>query len=260
MTQRCGVLPYLFTFPIFAIPTHCAAAATQHKQMSGAKHAEAATDAGHKQASAKPKAAKSADVANDKSAKRKPKKRGRADVAKVPIPSPKPAPPLTGYLGAVKQALEFVRKGMNAEATAVKNTLDDGTARTLIEWLVLRHPNGDANFRRYAAFIDENPDWPSARLLRSRAEQRLWQEKTAPAAVHRFTSDQPVSGAGRLALARTLLNEGDRDGAAREAREAWRSQELSERIEGDALEAFPRSVLHARITWRGWINVSAPRT
>ena len=74
--------------------------------------------------------------------------------------------------------------------------------------------------------------------MRRHAEGRLWQEKSDPATVHRFTADQPVSGAGRLALARVLLNEGDRDGAAREVREAWRSQKLSERTEGEALEVF----------------------
>jgi soluble lytic murein transglycosylase len=76
------------------------------------------------------------------------------------------------------------------------------------------------------------------RQLRRRAEGRLWQEKSDAPTVHRFTADQPVSGAGRLALARVLLNEGDRDGAAREVREAWRSQKLSERTEGEALEIF----------------------
>ena len=238
MTQRFGALTYLFTFAIFAISTHCAVAATHHKQTSGGKHAEAATGAGHKQASAKPKGAKSAHVTNDKPGKRKARKNGRADVAQVPNPLPKPAPPQTGDLGAVKQALEFVRKGKIGEATVVKNMLDDEAAQKLIEWFILRHPNSDASFRRYAAFIAENPNWPSIRQLRSRAEQRLWQEKSDAATVHRFTADRPVSGAGRLALARALLNEGDRGGAAREAREAWRSQELSERIEGEALEAF----------------------
>jgi soluble lytic murein transglycosylase len=76
------------------------------------------------------------------------------------------------------------------------------------------------------------------RQLRRRAEGRLWQEKSDAATVHQFTADQPVSGDGRLALARVLLNEGDRDGAAREVREAWRSQKLSERTEGEALEIF----------------------
>src|SRR4051794_31837272 len=80
MTRRCGVLPYLFTFAIFAIPTHCAAAASQHKQSPGAKHAEAATGAGHKHGSAKPKSAKSTNVANDKAAKRKARKKDRAGV------------------------------------------------------------------------------------------------------------------------------------------------------------------------------------
>src|SRR3954469_1249641 len=75
--------------------------------------------------------------------------------------APKPAPPQTGDLGAVKQALEFVRKGKIGQATVVKNMLDDEAAQKLIEWFVLRHPNSDASFRRYAAFIDENPDWPS---------------------------------------------------------------------------------------------------
>ena len=41
-----------------------------------------------------------------------------------------------------------------------------------------------------------------------------------------------------MALARVLLAEGDRDGAARLARDAWRSDELSERLETDALETF----------------------
>jgi soluble lytic murein transglycosylase len=163
---------------------------------------------------------------------------GRADVAQIPIPSPKPAQPLAGDLGAIKQAFELVRKGQTGEATVIENMLDDEVAQKLIEWFVLRHPNGSASFRRYAAFIDENPNWPSMRQLRRRAEGRLWQEKSDAATVRRFTADQPVSGAGRLALARVLLNEGDRDGAAREVREAWRSQKLSERTEGEALEIF----------------------
>ena len=48
----------------------------------------------------------------------------------------------------------------------------------------------------------------------------------------------PTSAKGKLALARVLLAEGDRDGAARLARDAWRSDELSERLETDVLETF----------------------
>jgi soluble lytic murein transglycosylase len=50
--------------------------------------------------------------------------------------------------------------------------------------------------------------------------------------------DQPTSAKGRFALARILLAEGDHEGAARLVRQAWRSDELSERSEADAYEVF----------------------
>jgi soluble lytic murein transglycosylase len=74
-------------------------------------------------------------------------------------------------------------------------------------------------------------------LLR-RAEARLWQQRSDAATVRGFTGDRPASVKGRLALARVLLGEGDREGAGRWVREAWRSEELSERLEAEVLEAF----------------------
>src|SRR5260370_13036627 len=75
-------------------------------------------------------------------------------------------------------------------------------------------------------------------LFRRRAEGRLWQERSDAATVRRFMADQPASAKGRFALARVMLAEGDRDGAARQVREAWRAEGLTERAEADAFEAF----------------------
>jgi len=75
-------------------------------------------------------------------------------------------------------------------------------------------------------------------LLRRRAEARLWQERSDGATVRRFTDGQPAGANGRFALARVLLAEGDRDGAARELRAAWQLQELSERMEAEAINTF----------------------
>jgi soluble lytic murein transglycosylase len=238
MTKRFGALAYVFTFAILAVFAHDAVGATRQEHAFIRKHADHATPPGHKQASEKSKGSNRAHRTTEKGGKPQARDIGRTDLAQIPIPLPRPAPPLAADLGAIKQALELVRKGQTGEATVVENMLDDEVAQKLIEWFVLRHPNGGASFRRYAAFIDENPNWPSMRQLRRRAEGRLWQEKSDAATVHQFTADQPVSGAGRLALARVLLNEGDRDGAAREVREAWRSQKLTEHTEGEALEIF----------------------
>ncbi len=151
---------------------------------------------------------------------------------------PAAAPPLPGDLAAVKNAIDLARKAKTTDATAIAKTIGDPAARKLAEWYLLRHPNSNANFNRFAAFVADNPNWPGRALMRRRAEARLWQERSNAATVRSFTGDRPTSAKGRLALARALLAEGNRDGAERWAREAWRSDELSERSEAEALETF----------------------
>ena len=159
----------------------------------------------------------------------------------TPIDAPAPtvaATPLSGDLSAVKQAIDLVRKGKAFEATGIKKSIDDPVAQKVVEWLILRDPSGNAGFGRYAAFIADNPSWPGIRLLRRRAEGRLWQERSDAATVRRFTGGQPVSPKGRFALARVLLAEGDRDSAEHQVRQAWRSEELSDGVEAEVLAAF----------------------
>jgi soluble lytic murein transglycosylase len=141
-------------------------------------------------------------------------------------------------LTAVKQAIDLVRGGKTGEAAGIEKSIGDPVAQKLVEWLILRHPSGDAGFARYAAFIGDNPSWPGIGLLRRRAEGRLWQERSDAATVRRFTGGQPASAKGRFALARVLLAEGDRDGAERQVRQAWWSEELSDHVEAGALAAF----------------------
>jgi soluble lytic murein transglycosylase len=149
-----------------------------------------------------------------------------------------PTPALTGDLALVREAIDLARKAKTDEATATRNGITDPAAQKLVEWFILRHSETTANFSRYATFLAANPEWPSAALLRRRAEARLWQERSDAATVRGFTGDQPVSARGKLALARILLAEGDADSAGRLVRDAWRSEELSERVEAEALEMF----------------------
>ena len=153
-------------------------------------------------------------------------------------PQKEPATPLTGDLALTKEAIDLARKGKTDEATAIRNKIADLAGQKLVEWFILRHSETTANFSRYAPFLAANPDWPSAALLRRRAEARLWQERSDAATVRGFTGDQPISARGKLALARVLLAEGDREGAGRLVRDAWRSDELSERVETEAFEMF----------------------
>ena len=153
-------------------------------------------------------------------------------------PRKEPAAPLTGDLALAKEAIDLARKARTDEATATRNRIADPAGQKLVEWFILRHSETTANFSRYAAFLAANPDWPSAALLRRRAEARLWQARSDAATVRGFTNDQPISARGKLALARVLFAADDREGAGRLARDAWRSDELSERVEIEAFEMF----------------------
>ncbi|MHB0767992.1 lytic transglycosylase domain-containing protein [Bradyrhizobium sp. 5.13L] len=157
----------------------------------------------------------------------------------VSEPSDKPAPPpLTGDLAALKDAIDLARKGKTDDASAARDRIVDPAGQKLADWFMLRHSESTANFKRYAAFLAANPDWPSSVPLRRRAEARLWQEKSDAATVHKFTMDRPISAKGKFALARVLLTEGEADTAARLVRQTWRAEELSERSEEDSHAAF----------------------
>jgi soluble lytic murein transglycosylase len=230
MNRRFRPLTCFFSLAMLVALSDDAVARTRHKQLQHAGKANAATKVGHQRHAANNK--KSKHAAHVAAARHKPA---------PPVDKPAQtatAAPLTGDLAAVKQAIDLAREGKTGEATSIEKVIGDPVAQKLVEWFILRYQDGDLGFARYSAFIGDNPNWPSMGPLRRRAEARLWQDKSDAATVRRFTGDQPSSAKGRLALARALLAAGDRDGAQSQVSVAWRSDELSERAEADALDVF----------------------
>ena len=221
MNQLFRPLPCLFVLAVLAGTSSDALAATRHKQVSHEKKTEARHE--RKSALKKEKGKKERVV-------EKQHKKDKSDEDD--------APRFTGDLAALKDAIDLSRQAKTNDATAAEKNITDPAAQKLAEWFILRHPDSQAPFNRYASFVADNPDWPGVSLMRRRAEARLWQEKIDAATVHSFTGDNPSTAKGKFALARVLLNEGDRDGAQSVVREAWRSEELTERSESDVLDAF----------------------
>src|ERR1700722_8134567 len=141
-------------------------------------------------------------------------------------PAGEEAAPLSPTLAAVKEAAELLRHGKGKDAAAVVAATGDPVAMKVIEWAWLRHADSEAGFDRYASFINNNPDWPVSHIRR-RAEGRLWQERRDGATIHAFTADRPTSAAGRLALARVEIAEGNRAQAESEVRAVWQSEPLT---------------------------------
>jgi soluble lytic murein transglycosylase len=142
-------------------------------------------------------------------------------------------------VAAVKQVIEFARKGKDGEADAAEKSIGDPLARKLAEWIILRSDNTKPSFQRYAAFVSANPSWPHATLFRRRAENALWNDRLDDASVLSFFAAQkPITAKGRYMLARALLAKGDRAGAEALVREAWRNEDCSGDVESKVLEMF----------------------
>jgi soluble lytic murein transglycosylase len=240
----CGQWPCLLVLAALAgISSDALAASPKHaapaKKTESAARPErkAAAPARTKKVEAKQTAAKQTEAKKAKRTERVAEKRHKKTPADDK-PAEKAAPQLTGDLAVLKDVIDLQRHGKTGDATDSEKKLADPAARKLAEWFILRHPDSEANFSRYAVFIADNPDWPGVTLLRRRAEARLWDDKVDAATVHAFTSDHPSTAKGRLALARVLLGEGNRDGAKALVQAAYRSEDLSERTESDVLDAF----------------------
>jgi hypothetical protein len=105
------------------------------------------------------------------------------------------ASPLSADLAAVKTAIDLARKAKTSDATAIEKTIGDPAARKLVEWFILHHPDADTNFSRYAAFIADDPGWPSMGLMRkhrARMDKRIGAKDLSGAkrAAQRLGSDQ----------------------------------------------------------------------
>lgn len=142
-------------------------------------------------------------------------------------------------IAAVKQVIEATRKGKGADADAHAKTLADPMARKLADLVILRSDNTAPSFQRYAAFVEANPSWPHSPLFRRRAENALWNDRLDDASVRAFFAQrQPPTAKGRYMLARALLAQGDRAGAAALVRKAWREDDSSSDVERRVLEMF----------------------
>lgn len=196
---------------------------------------------------AKAKDAKSSSPAKPAAAKPATAKSATSKPAPVRVaPAPQAAPTVGtssniagGDLAALKVAVNAARNGRAAEAMAAAQQLDDPVARTLVTWLVIRHAPNDLGFNTINEFIQEKPGWPTQSTLRRRAERVLFQENRDPAKAQAFFAEQPpLSGEGKVALARYLVSIGKRQDAAEWVRDAWRNDDLNELFESKIIDEF----------------------
>jgi soluble lytic murein transglycosylase len=203
---------------------------------------ETAAARGAKNSGATAKSAKIAKASGKKTAGKSKDSKSisqKTSVSQIPLaqgPEPQVA---DSDVELVKSAIAALRSGGASKATGVAAGISDPAARKLVEWLILRSDHNGADSKRYLAYIEANPYWPTRGTFRRRAEAMMWVENVKPAQVLSFFKDSPPqSGMGRLVLARALLAQGDSERAGALVRDAWRNDGLSTDVEKQVVDRY----------------------
>ena len=139
----------------------------------------------------------------------------------------------------VRPALALYAKGDIVAGDRIARGLSDPVARAALEHVALRSNFRALGYDRLMAFRAANPLWPSSAWLDRRSEEVLYGDKAGAAKVQAaFATHPPQTPQGKLALARALLEGGERDKAAVLVRDVWREAELPGEFEHSVKAAF----------------------
>jgi len=150
---------------------------------------------------------------------------------------------LSGDLALVKEAIDLARKAKTDEATATRNRMADPAAQKLVECYPAPLGN-NGEFQPVCGVHRRTRNGPAWRCCAG-GQRRGCAGAQRCGHGSRLYGDGPLSAKGNFALARVLLTEGDREARGPDGRRAWRSDELSERLEAEAYETF-RDLLNPR--------------
>jgi soluble lytic murein transglycosylase len=158
--------------------------------------------------------------------------------------SPEPAPlDVATLLGddrdAFARALTSFKAGDFAAGDFAAASIKAGLPVAAAQWAGLRlHPR-EAGFARLTRFLKNHPNWPAADWVRKRAEEALFGDKHSDRTVKAFFAGaKPSTPAGKLALARALVHDGDLAAAGELVIEVWREDDLNETLENVVKKDF----------------------
>ncbi len=127
-------------------------------------------------------------------------------------------------LDAVKKA---VGRRDFAGARATARQIKEPTARTLGDWYYLEAEDPLIRTSDADAFLDANPEWPSASKIQMHVERRMTAALPPSEVLEFFRTRDPLTGEGKLQLARAQFAKGETDAAILHVKDAWRNHNFT---------------------------------
>ena len=146
--------------------------------------------------------------------------------AEAVAPRLKPAAPGPTYMTAAdKERLLAVSSALKSRdyntAWSLVNLVSDPIAKGLGQWMYLMAENPAIDFNNADEFLDANPDWPARSRIHAFVEKHIPNNAPADQVLAFFDTRAPVTGEGKLQLARALFSVGDKNGGEFNIRDAW---------------------------------------
>ncbi|HXI86626.1 MAG TPA: hypothetical protein VNH64_04165, partial [Parvularculaceae bacterium] len=141
-------------------------------------------------------------------------------------PRLKPPAPGPDYLSQSDyEALKNVESAIDRRdwraAHDAADAVVDATAKGLADWLDLYAGDPTVDFSAVGAFLDAHKDWPALAKFQSDAERRIPSDAATQSVIDFFKTRDPLTGEGKLALARAEFAQGEKDAAVLHIRSAW---------------------------------------
>lgn len=140
----------------------------------------------------------------------------------------------------LRDGLAAAESGDWGGLASLRDSSTDPLVRRMLQWRWASSNEAPLYFADIKQALDELQRWPGRNIMRTRAEQAIFDSRLSPAERIAFLRQDggPATGDGRIALAMALRDSGQRSEANEIARAAWREDALTTATEDRALQEF----------------------
>ena len=144
----------------------------------------------------------------------------------ITSPRLKPAAPGPTYLsksdhGRLLEVAAAIKKKQFPIARGKAALVTDPIARSLGEWMYFMAQDPLVSITAADAFLDGHPDWPAVGRIQSFVEKRISNNTPASDVLAMFQSRDPLTGEGKVQLARAHYEKGAKEAGDGYLRDAW---------------------------------------
>ncbi len=160
-------------------------------------------------------------------------------------PRLKPTPPGPVYMSradhtTLTTVAEALKSKRFSDARSEIKQISDPIAASLGEWMYFKAEDPLVKIADAGHFLDYHNDWPAVSRIQSFVERRISNTTPSQSVLDFFDTRDPITGGGKIQLARALFTTGENDAALIHLRDAWVNHNFNVAEERRILKIYGR--------------------